>query len=168
MAMKIAKRIFLLCCLSFSVVFVSKAITSKVYADTLVATENSEDNLIQSAITVFNAVNAQRVAMGIEAVEWDAELYSAACLRAQEASVLWSHTRPDGTMFDSAIISPWIWRGENLAWQKNGLDADIVQWWIESPSHYEVMMYAGFTKGAVGVYHCDGKTYYSLLLVGNN
>ena len=140
-----------------------------VYADdTAATTAEPVDPMAQSALTVFDAVNEQRVAAGLKALEWDADLYPAACLRAQEASVLWSHTRPDGTLFDSAITTQWIWRGENLAWQKGASDADIVPWWMDSPAHHEVMMYAGFTNGAVGTYTCsDGRVFYSLLVVGN-
>ena len=53
------------------------------------------------AAQVVAQVNAERARYGLSALQADADLTSAACLRAQEITQTFSHTRPDGSSWST-------------------------------------------------------------------
>ena len=96
----------------------------------------------------FALANEIRTAAGAEALLWDEELYETAKIRAEEASIVWSHTRPDGSHW--SILSENL-HGENLAkgykTAKEAVDA-----WMASKGHKENLLRESFTRGAVAFF----------------
>ena len=110
--------------------------------------------------SLLNDINALRTSQGLSPLSLDASLNAVAATRAQEASVLWSHTRPDGTQ-GCDMISADKWRGENLSYIKTAdFDGSEASWQsaadfmfdnlAASPSHYSNMVCKDFTK--IGIY----------------
>ncbi len=105
----------------------------------------------------FNLVNSQRSANGLPALVWDNNLESAAAVRAQECSVSFSHTRPNGSSWYT--VNSKIMGGENLAYGYYDANS-AVNAWMDSPTHRENILWPEFTKVAISVYAADDGTYY--------
>ena len=75
---------------------------------------------------VFNLINDIRIQEGLNALEWDLELFEVAQIRAEEASVYWSHTRPNGSEWYTVSKSV---HGENLA-RKYLTPTETVEAWM--------------------------------------
>lgn len=110
--------------------------------------------------SLLSDINSLRASQGLSALSLDSSLSTIAATRAQEASSVWSHTRPDGTQ-GCDMISADKWRGENLSYIKyTSFDgsgtaqsgaADIMfDNLVASPTHYANMVYANYTK--IGIY----------------
>lgn len=96
----------------------------------------------------FALVNEIRTAAGAEALLWDDELYETAKIRAEEASIVWSHTRPDGSHW--SILSENL-HGENLA-KGYKTAQEAVDAWMASKGHKENLLRESFTRGAVAFF----------------
>ena len=103
-------------------------------------------------IECFNLINEKREAAGINILEWDDELYEYAKIRAREASVKWSHVRPDGTSWKE--ISPSPFQRENLAIRYKTAD-DVVNAWMASQGHKENALRSSFKRSAVAFYEAQ-------------
>lgn len=120
-----------------------------------------------AAREAFNAVNAHRRANGIPELRWNETLYNAAAVRAKETERSFSHTRPNGAGYTSAIreagFSGRFNSGENivLAWSGQG----AVNSWKGSSGHNENMLYDEFQEAAVGMYGNSETGYYTVLLL---
>jgi len=88
-----------------------------------------------------------------------ADLTPASNLRAQEASVLWSHTRPNGTQYFTANDAIY---GENLS-KGYKTAGEIVRAWMNSDTHKAVMLDPRYKGASVGVYN-NKSLYVSLEL----
>lgn len=120
---------------------------------------------------MLKKINDLRATVGAGKLSIDPTLSKYAAVRAQEASVNWSHTRPNGTQ-GCDMISSSKYRAENLSSrsyssyenskkeQENAADAmfDNLK---SSSSHYENMTFKNFTKIGISTYVTktkDGKT----------
>jgi len=123
----------------------------------LADTSGASTSLRSEAMRAFNLVNSQRTQNGLPALVWDNNLESTSAVRAQECSVSFSHTRPNGRAWYTVNSS--IMGGENLAYgyydAASALDA-----WMASPTHRENILWPEFTKIAISVYAADDGTYY--------
>lgn len=90
--------------------------------------------------TVLEDINTYRSSYGLHSLEWNSALSDAAAVRAQECTVTWSHTRPDGSEWYT--VNPEIMYGENLS--KGYNNSEIVSAWKASPSHNENLLFDGF------------------------
>lgn len=117
---------------------------------------------IDSAKEAFHLQNQKRNEAGTHNLIWDNTLYEACKIRAKEASVKTSHTRPDGRdcftvltdigyQTDISSIGHYFKAGENLAWGFNNASGAI-DWWYSSQGHKENMLNTEFTKGAIARY----------------
>ena len=108
---------------------------------------------------IINLINQERMKAGIGTLAERADLVPASDLRAREASVLWSHTRPNGTQYftvNDAIYGENLSRGYKTA-------GEIVRAWMNSDTHRAVMLDRRYKGANVGVY--SGKeTFVSLEL----
>ncbi len=132
-----------------------------VYLDNeaIALSDASGDNtaLRSEALRAYNLVNEQRAAAGLPALVWNSNLESVAAVRAQENSILFSHTRPNGQPWytvNSAIMG-----GENLAFGFNDADS-VLSGWMNSPTHRENILWGEFTSIAISIYVDDAGTYY--------
>lgn len=133
-----------------------------------------EENTLNQYI--LNEINALRGGQSLSALSMNGTLVSIANIRSQEISQLWSHTRPDGTrgvdMVDSSKH-----RGENLSkavvdteMSESALAKRIVNNWVNSPSHYKIMMMNDFTQIGIETYcvqDADVMIYYTASLYSN-
>ena len=107
---------------------------------------------------VIAKVNEIRVANGLNTLRYDASLEASAAVRANELTVRFSHTRPNGS--DWYTVNPDLMYGENLADGYNTADA-VVNAWMASPAHKANILKPDFTTVAVSTTVKDGKTYWA-------
>ena len=107
---------------------------------------------------VISKVNQIRVANGLNSLRYDASLEGAADVRANESTVRFSHTRPDGS--DWYTVNPDLMYGENLADGYTTADA-VVNAWMASPEHNANILKPDFTTVAVSSVVKNGKTYWA-------
>lgn len=82
---------------------------------------------------VLERINAIRQEASCGPLEWSADLETAARLRAAEASVSFSHTRPNGQNWDTVFAEADAQNGkaENLAWNAGDETTDAMQQAVE-------------------------------------
>ena len=100
-------------------------------------------------------VNDERRRAGLNTLVISSDICGIAAIRAEEASVSWSHTRPCGgscdTLFNEYRIE-WTLIGENLA-HASSYDAElIVNSWMNSPSHKANIMNKSFNVCGIATY----------------
>ena len=101
---------------------------------------------------------ASRIAAGLPELTWDDSLEVCAQVRASEAAVSFSHTRPDGSDWYT-VNSDLMW-GENLA--KGYKDASsLVSGWLNSPTHAANILSPEFTVCSIAVYEVGNKLYFA-------
>lgn len=111
-----------------------------------------------AAQEVLNICNTLRAQNGLSPLSWSGALEEAAKIRAAEASVCWSHTRPDGSQWYTVSSATY---GENLA-KNYGTAQEAVNAWMESPTHRANILDGEFTQLGVAFYITpDGKWYWA-------
>ncbi len=107
--------------------------------------------------TIFTGMNAERTKAGVNTLVFDRALSEAANIRAKEAAVLFSHTRPDGT--DYYTVDPSSVYAENLSYGTQEQMGHVVEAFMLSQSHKANVLDSGLTKVGIGVYQV-GNVYY--------
>ena len=97
---------------------------------------------------ILSLINAERQKVGACALSARDDIAQASDLRAREASVLWSHTRPNGTQYFTANDSIY---GENLS-RGYKTASEIVRAWMLSDTHRAVMLDKRYKGASIGVY----------------
>lgn len=115
---------------------------------------------------VVALVNAERAKVGVGALTLDKEIETVALVRAQEIETSFSHTRPDGRSFSTALTDAGITfhgAGENIAWGQRSPE-EVVNAWMNSEGHRANILNAKFTKIGVGYYrNSAGRNYWTQL-----
>lgn len=116
---------------------------------------------------VMRLINAERVGIGLDALEELETLSDLSSIRACESAVSFSHRRPDErsccTVFTDAGLS-YSKAGENLGYGFKD-PADLVNAWMKSKSHSDNILNKKFVFGGIGFHQDeDGVIYCSLLL----
>jgi len=115
---------------------------------------------------VVDYTNAARKDAGLEPLVWVDALDRPAAVRAEEASRLWSHTRPDGRLWSSVFADfqlDYHGRAENL-FSGSVLDARIaVDAWMDSKDHRENIMREDYTHIGIGICEKNGKVFIAQL-----
>ena len=115
------------------------------------------------ALALLEGVNQARAEHGLPALVLDATVCRLAYVRAQEAAVQWSHTRPNGLASHSVYPEygvPWPHCvGENLANYALQDATRIVNAWMDSDGHRRNILYPDYTGAGMAVYF-DGEKYY--------
>lgn len=118
---------------------------------------------------VVNLVNAERAKEGLAPLTIDKNVQAAAQVRAVECEKSFSHTRPNGSNFASALKEQGVsYRraGENIAWGQRS-PQEVVTAWMNSAGHRANIMNRSFTKIGVGYYqNAKGVNYWSQLFIG--
>ena len=106
----------------------------------------------------------------MEELSMSGRLSGIAFIRAQEISISWSHTRPDGRSYTSALGDYGYGYGtasEHLVYVSGSGDgAAIAAKWMSSDSNSADILSGSYSKVGVGVYRAGGMTYVACLLVG--
>ena len=113
--------------------------------------------LRSQALQAYNLVNDQRAAAGLGSLQWNENLETVANVRAEEASISFSHTRPNGNAWYS--VNSAIMGGENLAFGFSDAGS-AVNAWMNSPTHKENILWPDFNEIAISVYVTDDGTCY--------
>ncbi len=107
---------------------------------------------------LLQLVNEQRQANGLKPLSIDSELMQASQIRAEEASVKYSHERPDGSSCFTVSNKAY---GENLA-KANAYNTlnEVVEAWMLSEVHKDNILYASSDKTGVGICKLADGTFY--------
>ncbi|MBQ8359849.1 MAG: hypothetical protein IJX37_08130 [Oscillospiraceae bacterium] len=118
---------------------------------------------------IFRLTNIEREKQGLSPLAWEEKAYFFSSTRAYEASVLWSHTRPNGEPYyhifaEYKVIGS---SGENLHTVNGVRDLEYIQsqdgfetftqmaitGWMESPGHRANILCEDWTSMSVAVYY---------------
>lgn len=113
----------------------------------------------------LSLVNEERAKQGLSILTYNSSLGTAAKLRAAEQSLLFSHTRPDGSSAVTAYGSGGAF-GECLAKGQTSAYA-VVSSWKTSSAHWDALMDASYTQAAIAYYVDSSGTMYWCALVTN-
>ena len=111
---------------------------------------------------VLTLVNKIRIKNDLAQLTWGTTCEQAADTRANEAIILYAHTRPDGSSWSTACPAPSEGgvSGENLAIGNAAVSpATTVALWMGSESHRANILNPDFTKLAVGFVYDPATTY---------
>lgn len=88
---------------------------------------------MEAVLERINTIREEAMGESYTPLEWSADLETAARLRAAEASVSFSHTRPNGQNWDTVFAEADAQNGkaENLAWNAGDETADAMQQAVE-------------------------------------
>ena len=106
------------------------------------------DKELTFAEQVVELVNQERTKAGLSAVTLDQNIASAALVRAKEIETSFSHTRPNGSKFSTALTEQGVTfkgAGENIAWGQKSPEA-VMQAWMNSEGHRANILNKNFTK----------------------
>lgn len=109
------------------------------------------------ALEASNMINDIRASYGAEPLAWDMNLEAVSALRSEEISEVFSHTRPNGQSWNS--VNSREQGGENLAF---GFDdaSSVVNAWVDSPTHFDNIIYPEFSRAAISIYQTDDGILY--------
>lgn len=126
-------------------------------------------NMLDYAGQVVKLVNQERAKEGLSPLSISQPAKQAAQVRAREIENSFSHTRPNGTSFSTALKEQGVnyrTAGENIAWGQKTPE-QVVQGWMNSPGHRANIMNANFTSIGVGYYrNASGINYWTQLFIG--
>ena len=128
-------------------------------SEAIALSDSSSDTGLRSvAMEASNIVNEIRAEAGLNELAWDNNLETVANVRASEISENFSHTRPNGREWYT--VNSKIQGGENLAFGFDNAE-DVVEAWMNSPTHKDNILYEDFEKVAISIYEEDGVYYYA-------
>jgi len=107
---------------------------------------------------VVRLVNIERGAIGVGPVTMNASLRSSAAVRALEIIEKFSHERPNGSRWVTAIKISYACAGENLAAGQR-TPANVVNAWMNSEGHRKNLLNPKYTEIGVACYHDTGTPY---------
>lgn len=122
---------------------------------------SSAEDLSTLAQDLLAELNKERISAGISPLVLDSDLSSVAQLRAQECTIQFGHTRPDGTAYRSAVTDAGLsyqHLGENLATGQSSAQA-VIQNWDSSDGHHDNIVSEHFTKVGIGLAKNSGTPY---------
>ena len=111
---------------------------------------------------IVRLVNEERAKAGLPALTIDTGLEAAGLVRAKEIVSNFSHTRPDGTSFTTAIREQGVsyrGAGENIAWGQKSPE-EVMNAWMNSAGHRANILNEKFTRIGVGHYQNGSGTNY--------
>ncbi len=115
---------------------------------------------------VVALVNTERAKKGLSPLTINTKVQAAAQVRAKESEQLFSHTRPNGSSFATALKEQNVsYRraGENIAWGQKTPEA-VMKAWMNSSGHRANIMNPDFTTIGVGYYvNANGTPYWCQL-----
>ncbi|MBO5425822.1 MAG: hypothetical protein J6A25_09945 [Lachnospiraceae bacterium] len=121
------------------------------------------------AYGVMELMNEERVRLGYEPCIVDSRYLQATAIRAQEITISYSHTRPNGqtwyTVFSETGFRPGS-AGENLVWGRKSAES-FYEAWRRSAGHYRNMTNKNYKYVGVYIYeNPENGHFYAALLAG--
>lgn len=103
---------------------------------------------------IIRLVNKERAKEGLSALTENSKINAAAQVRAREIVTSFSHTRPNGSSFATALKEQGVsYRraGENIAWGQRTPE-EVVTAWMNSPGHRANILNPSFKAIGIGYY----------------
>lgn len=137
----------------------------------------SPDEIDVAAIRerIFQLTNELRAEYDAGAVIQNATLKEGANVRAVESAESFSHTRPNGSEFqtvlsENGLAYDYVLVGENLAMATHHLSDEemasfLFDGWVDSQGHFENMIEPQYLEIGIGVYY-DGEFLYLVQIFG--
>jgi uncharacterized protein YkwD len=122
----------------------------------------------------FELMNAQRLANGLQSLQWDEQIIALARTHSQSMAEgkYFSHKDASGGYVDSRAsklgIFNWMSIGENIAFMKGYEDpaSMAVEKWMQSTSHKKNILSGQWRDSAIGVAVADdGSTYFTQVFI---
>lgn len=116
-------------------------------------------------LRIVELVNEERAKAGLNPVTLDAAASSAAQIRAKEIVSSFSHTRPNGSSFSTALKEQGVsYRsaGENIAYGQRTPE-QVMEGWMNSSGHRANILNKSFTHIGVGYHQENGVNYWTQL-----
>lgn len=124
---------------------------------------SSDETELSYAEQVAALVNEERAKAGLPALEMSTEITAAANVRAKEIKQSFSHTRPDGSSFSTALKEQGVsyrGSGENIAWGQKSPE-QVMKGWMNSEGHRANILNKNFKNIGVGYYQdANGVNYW--------
>ena len=117
------------------------------------------------ASQVAALVNAERAKYGLSALTVDTRVQQAALVRAKETAQSFSHTRPNGSSFSTALTEAGVsyrTAGENIAYGQT-TPQQVMNAWMNSSGHRANILNANYTTIGVGYTVINGTAYWAQL-----
>lgn len=127
--------------------------------------EDNDSSQGDYASQVVALVNAERAKYGLSALKVDSRVQQAAQVRVKETVQSFSHTRPNGSSFSTALTEAgvsYIRSGENIAYGQS-TPQQVVQAWMNSSGHRANILNESFTTIGVGYTVSGGTAYWAQL-----
>ncbi len=128
--------------------------------------ESEEPNKLTYIQQVVKLVNMERAKYNLSPVTMDESVREAAQVRAVEIQNSFSHTRPNGKHFTTALKeagASYSGAGENIAWGQKSPE-EVVTGWMNSEGHRANILNSKFTNIGVGhIQNNKGVHYWSQL-----
>ena len=130
--------------------------------------DNSTSNTNQTAqekklaSQVIDMVNEERAKQGLKPLKMNVNVQKAAQTRSEEITKSFSHTRPNGSSFSTALKENSVsYRsaGENIAYGQKTAEA-VMNGWMNSSGHRANILNNNFEEIGVGVHIADNGTIY--------
>ena len=118
---------------------------------------------------IVELVNVERAKEGLSALTLENDMTDAAMVRAKEIQSSFSHTRPNGSSFATALKEAGVSynrAGENIAWGQRSPE-EVVNAWMNSSGHRANIMSASFSRIGVGYLTNASGTPYWVQLFAN-
>ena len=145
------KKIFSLLTAAFLILLASNVYAAAAWKDDAAVSKNF-------AQEVLDLVNIERRKENLQPLKLARDLNHYAQIRAKEITKKFSHTRPSGYSCFSVIPKPYRMVGENIAaGQKSS--REVVEAWMNSPSHRENIMNPKFRELGVGYLYMPNLKY---------
>ena len=125
-------------------------------------TNTYTNNSLNFEMEVVRLINIERTKRGIHPLSISNKLFAAAAVRANELAQKFSHTRPNGSSYLTAVQNvgyPSSYVGENIAAGQISPIA-VMESWMNSPGHRAAILNPNYTEIGVGVNYEDG--YYGI------
>lgn len=130
-------------------------------------TDDTEQNTFIKQ--VVNLVNIERAKVGLSPLTIDSNMEKAALVRSKEIQKSFSHTRPNGSSFSTALKEAGIsynYAGENIAWGQK-TPTEVVNAWMSSSGHRANILSTSFSRIGVGYTENQSGTGYWVQLFAN-
>lgn len=115
---------------------------------------------------VIDLVNEERAKAGLSPLTESSSVAQAADIRAKEIATSFSHTRPDGSSFSTALQqsgASYRGAGENIAYGQRTPEA-VMNSWMNSQGHRANILNENYTTIGVGYYEdANGTDYWTQL-----
>ncbi len=143
---------------------IEKTQTNREVEQTTYTTKSTMPAMISDMVEI---INSYRIKENPNQLRVSGFLCEIAEIRAEEASISWSHTKPNGLGIDSLIPASnykWTIVGENLAKCENATPQEIIDAWMNSKIHRENLLNSRYKYCGIAEYQNSEIRYISIIL----